>query len=66
MKRRYTDKQTLHHLIEVIELVKGNRGSKDGNPYMIPEVKAALKHLAEILNENSYLDIDTNPKYKEI
>jgi hypothetical protein len=52
------------HLIEVVELVKGNRGSMNGNPYMIPEVKNALKHLAKLLNVTDYLEVDQHPTYK--
>jgi len=36
-----------------------NRGSKSGNPYGIPEIKAALQVLAKVQGNSSYLDVDT-------
>ena len=57
MKR--ASKKTIHHLCEVLEWAKGNRGSKSGNPYMIPEIKEALKHLAELQGIKDYLDAKT-------
>lgn len=49
--------KTEHHLCEMLEWAKGNRGSRKGNPYMIAEVKAALKHLAR---ERGFSDPDLN------
>lgn len=57
MKR--ANKETIKHLCEVLEWAKGMRGSKTGNPYLIPEVKAALKHLADLQGINDYLDANT-------
>ena len=54
------NKTTVYHLCEVLEWAKGNRGSKSGNPYLIPEIKNALKHLAELQGINDYLDAKTN------
>ena len=57
MKR--ANKTTIKVLCDVIELIKGNRGSKKGNPYCIPEVRAALEHLAELQGIKDYLDANT-------
>jgi hypothetical protein len=43
----------------LLEWAKGNRGSKTGNPYCIPEVRHALKTLASIQGVKDYLDADT-------
>ena len=48
--------KTIQHLLE---WAKGNRGSKTGNPYCIPEVRHALKTLASIQGVKDYLDADT-------
>lgn len=50
---------TKAHLAAVLEWAKGYRGDKRGNPYCVPEIKAALKHLAEIEGIEDYLDVDT-------
>jgi hypothetical protein len=42
------NKTTIKVLMDLLEWAKGNRGSKSGNPYGIPEVKAALQHLADL------------------
>lgn len=38
----------LAHLCNVLEWAKGNRGSKDGNPYLVPEIEAALRFLGKL------------------
>ncbi len=53
------EKNTEQILMDVLEWAKGNRGSKSGNPYMIPEIKSALKHLAKIQGRQDYLDAKT-------
>ena len=58
MKR--PNKKTVKALCDLLEWAKGNRGSKDGNPYMMPEVKAALKHLADLQGKTDYLDVKTD------
>lgn len=50
---------TKQHLANLLEFVKGNRGPKQGNPYGIPEVKEALKHLAKLEGTVDYLNVDT-------
>lgn len=62
MKR--ANRQTIKVLCDLLELIKGNRGTYEGNPYAIPEVKAALKHLAELqgIGPNNYLDTITKMK----
>jgi hypothetical protein len=50
---------TASHLANVLEWAAGNRGSKSGNPYSIPEIKQALKHLAELTGRSDYLDVPT-------
>jgi hypothetical protein len=47
------------HLCNVLEWAKGNRGSKSGNPYLVPEIGAALKFLADLQGVDSYLDART-------
>jgi len=47
-------------LKDLLEWAKGYRGRKDINPYCVPEVKAALKHLAEIQGIKDYLDAKTD------
>lgn len=51
--------ETVKVLMDLLEWAKGNRGSKSGNPYGIPEVKAALKHLAKMQGISDYLDAKT-------
>jgi hypothetical protein len=46
-------------LRDLLEWVKGNRGRKDVNPYLVPEVKAALKVLAQVDGIDDYLNVDT-------
>ncbi len=54
--------KTVFHLCEVLEWAKGNRGLKEGrNPYGIPEVEAALKHLANLQGIKDWLDARTAP-----
>ena len=60
MKR--ANQKTIFHLMELLEWAKGNRGSKENNPYSIPEIKAALKHLAELQGITNYLDAKTDTK----
>lgn len=50
---------TKQHLANLLEFVKGNRGPKQGNPYGIPEVEEALKHLAKLEGISDYLNVDT-------
>lgn len=50
---------TMTHLCEVLEWAKGNRGRKDINPYAVPEIKAALAHLADLQGIKDYLDAKT-------
>jgi hypothetical protein len=57
--------ETIFHLCEVLEWGKGNRGRKDCNPYSVPEVEAALRHLADLQGIKDWLDaktVPTNPK----
>jgi len=56
------NKKTIKVLCDLLELVKGNRGSKEGNPYLIPEVKAALQHLADLQGIKDYLNAKTKQK----
>lgn len=50
----------LYHLCEVLERIKGNRGVKDCNPYALPEVREALKYIAEVQGFSNYLDAVTD------
>lgn len=50
---------TICQLANVIEWAKGNRGRKDINPYCVPEIRDALKHLARVFGKKDYLDVDT-------
>ena len=60
MKR--PNKKTIKVLCELLEHCAGNRGRRDINPYTVPEVVAALSHLAELQGIKSYLDANTkNP-----
>ena len=56
------NKQTIIVLMDLLEWAKGNRGSKSINPYAVPEVKNALKHLADLQGIYGYLDAETNYK----
>ena len=47
-------------LCNLLEWAKGNRGSKSGNPYLVPEVKSALQLLAKIQGIENYLDAKTS------
>ena len=51
--------ELLDALCNVLEWAKGNRGSKDFNPYGVPEVRAALESLAKLQGIKSYLDAKT-------
>ncbi len=53
------NKDIMFHLCEVLEWAKGQRGRKDGNPYLMPEIKAALKHLAQLQGISDWLDART-------
>ena len=57
MKR--ANKTTIKVLCDLLEWSKGLRGSKDINPYGVPEVRAALEHLAELQGKKDYLDAET-------
>lgn len=46
-------------LARLIEWAIGNRGSKNGNPYAIPEVEGAMAYLAKRQGHNSYLNAET-------
>ncbi len=47
--------ELLMHLATVLTWAcSGSRG----NPYCMPETKAALKHLAKLVNTDDYLDVD--------
>jgi len=46
--------RTIKVLCDLLEWAKGNRGSKEGNPYLMPEVKAALQHLADLQGIKTY------------
>lgn len=46
-------------LCDLLEWAKGNRGRRDINPYGVPEVRAALEHLAKLQGITSYLDAVT-------
>lgn len=56
--------ETAKHLCNVLEWAKGNRGSKDMNPYGVPEIELALKHLAHLQGISDYLDADTALWYR--
>jgi len=49
----------LFHLANVIEWGKGNRGSKNKNPYGVPEIENALKFIAGMRRSKEWLDVDT-------
>lgn len=53
-----TAEQAICELSNVLEWAKGNRGSRQGNPYTVPEIKEALKFLAK-LDGVDYLDVNT-------
>jgi hypothetical protein len=57
MKR--ANAQTIFHLCEVLQWAKGLRGSKNCNPYGVPEVEAALRHLADLQGIKDWLDAKT-------
>ena len=44
-------------LFDLMQWVAGNRGSKHGNPYCVPEVRETLKAIAV---ERGFKDIDNN------
>jgi len=52
-------KKTITVLCDLLEWAKGNRGRKDINPYGVPEIKAALEHLAKIQDIKNYLNAKT-------
>ena len=51
--------KTAAYLAALLEWAKGNRGPKDNNPYCVPEVKAALDHLAYLQGIPSWQDAET-------
>ena len=57
---------TIYHLAQVLEWAMGNRGSKHGNPYAVPEIKAALQHIATLTGNNDYLDVNLQALIKEL
>ncbi len=44
-------------LYDLLQWCVGNRGSKQGNPYCVPEMKEMLKAIAR---ERGFADIDRN------
>ena len=54
-------------LCNLLEWAKGNRGSRCGNPYCVPEVRDALKVLARMqgLDESRWLDAETKTRKGE-
>ncbi len=59
-------KETIRHLCSVIQWGLGNRGSKDCNPYGVPEIRGALEHLAYLSGLTDYLDVDTEQIPKDL
>ena len=58
---RRPTKETIGHLANLLEWAVGNRGDRrdSGSPYAVPEVRAALKHLAELHDfDINYLDVN--------
>ncbi len=53
--------ETIFHLCEVLEWAKGNRGRKDCNPYGVPEIEEALRHVATLQGTKTWLDARTAP-----
>lgn len=51
--------ETVFHLCEVLQWAKGLRGPKQTNPYCVPEIQAALKHLADLQGIGDWLDAKT-------
>ena len=51
--------ELLAALQNVLEWAKGSRGSKNTNPYGVPEVEAALKVLAKLQGRTDWLDANT-------
>lgn len=60
-----TNRELIIALAGLLEFCKGNRGNREGNPYLKPEVKAALKALARAsgvsnnVSNCSWMDVDT-------
>jgi hypothetical protein len=50
-------------LCNLLEWAKGNRGPRDGNPYLVPEVRDALITLQSVRGQptNKYMDAITVP-----
>lgn len=46
-------------LMDLLEWAKGNRGTKQGNPYSIPEVESGLKALAKLQGRTDWFDAET-------
>ncbi len=44
-------------MLDLLEWAKGNRGSKSMNPYLVPEVAAAMKHLAKRYGFKEWMDV---------
>jgi|WetSurSiteA1Bulk_404760.scaffolds.fasta_scaffold00038_72 hypothetical protein len=60
------EKELIKAMANLLEWAKGNRGPKDINPYMVPEVKQALELLSDLVGEDDvkgtwkdYLVVDT-------
>ena len=59
-RRMYTAAPKLRaKLAGLLEWAKGKRGSKHGNPYSVPEFKAALQLLAELDGVEEWQNVDT-------
>ena len=57
--KQMENEKTVSVLCDLLEWAKGNRGSKHINPYGVPEVRAALKHLAKIQGVKDYFNAKT-------
>ncbi len=59
LRLRNENYMLIKSLASLLEWAKGNRGTREGNPYGKPEVKDGLKTLAHITGDSDYLDVDT-------
>lgn len=50
--------EALRVLANLVEWALGNRGSRDGNPYMQPPVQEAMKYLAKATGVKDHYDVD--------
>lgn len=51
--------RTMAHLANVLEWAKGQRGRTDVNPYGVPEIEGALRHMAQETETGGWLEVDT-------